>query len=192
MDLKTFIRDVPDFPKKGVIFRDITPLLRSKEAFVFAVEQMAFPFKGKGVDVVVAPESRGFIFGPAVASLLNAGFAPIRKPGKLPMDTLRETLRVDHDLVGFASRNPSDSVTVDYALEYGKDAVEIHKDAIREGEGVLIVDDLLATGGTAKAAKDLVARMNGAIKGFCFLIELEDFKGRIGLQGYDVFSLVKY
>ena len=170
MDLKAFIRDVPDWPKKSVVFRDITPLLKDKKAFSFALNMIERKYKNKEIDLIVAPESRGFIFGAALASRLGLGFVPARKKGKLPWEKLIQ----------------------EYDLEYGKDVMEIHKDAVQPSDKVLIVDDLLATGGTISAVKELVEKSGGQIKGFCFLIELERLGGRKMLEGHDVFSLLKY
>jgi len=169
MDLKQFIRDIPDFPKKGILFRDISPLLKNSEAFEQAVEQMSAPFRGKGIDVVIGPESRGFIFGVAVAQRLGAGFVAARKKGRLPYKT----------------------ISAKYELEYRKDEMEIHEDAVMKGEKVLIVDDLLATGGTASAVQKLVKMLGGELVGSCFFVELEELKGRSKLEG-EVFSLLKY
>ena len=170
MDLKPFIRDIQDWPQKGIVFRDITPLLKDKRAFGYSIEMMYDKFKESAVDIIVSPESRGFIFGSALSVKMKTGFVPVRKKGKLPWKKLSQ----------------------EYNLEYGKDTVEMHKDAIRKGDKVLIVDDLLATGGTISAVRELVEKSGGQIKGFCFLIELTDLKGRERLQGYDVFSLLKY
>ncbi len=169
-DLKEFIRDIPDFPKKGILFRDITPLLANPSAFAKAVKGMISPFKKENIQKVVAIEARGFILGGAISLALEAGMVPVRKKGKLPYQTFKAT----------------------YNLEYGEDAVEIHQDAIRKGERVLIVDDLLATGGTASAAVELVEKMGGEIVGIVFLIELTELKGRDKLKGYKVHSLLKY
>ena len=155
MNLTTLIRDVPDFPKPGILFKDITPLLADPGGLAMAVEQMANPFRGKGVSRVCGAESRGFIFGTAVAQALSAGFIPIRKPGKLP-----------------AERR-----AMEYELEYGTDTLEIHADAVRPGEKVLMVDDLLATGGTMKACCDLIDGLGGEIVGVTVLIELAFLKG---------------
>src|SRR5436189_799314 len=149
-DLKTSIRHVPDFPKTGILFYDITTLLQKPEGLRGAIDGLSSPFDGAGVDVVVGVESRGFIFGAAVADRIGAGFIPVRKPGKLPSKTVRQT----------------------YALEYGTDSLEIHADAVSNGQRVLIVDDLLATGGTAAATSDLVKGLGGDVHGFAFLIEL--------------------
>lgn len=169
-DFKEFIRSIPDFPKPGILFRDITTLLKDKHAFKSAVDALAEEYKNKKIDKVVAVEARGFIFGGGVAHRLNAGFVPVRKKGKLPWKT--------------------NSVT--YELEYGTDTLEMHHDAINPGESVLIVDDLLATGGTVKAVTDLVKQLQGKIAGIAFLIELTDLKGKDKLKGYPVYSLIKY
>ncbi len=168
--LKRVIRDIPDFPQPGILFRDITPLLKDAHALQVALEGMAEPFRNAGVEQVVGVESRGFIFGAPLAWLLNAGFVPVRKFGKLPAET----------------------VHVEYALEYGSNTVEIHKDAITPGQKVLIVDDLLATGGTVSAALELVKRLGGDVVGIAFLVELTFLQGRQRLQGQNVFSLVQY
>jgi adenine phosphoribosyltransferase len=169
-DLKARIRHVPDFPKAGILFYDITTLLQEPAGFRAAVDQMAAPFEGCGIDVVVGIESRGFIFGAPIADRLGAGFAPVRKPGKLPSQTLRAS----------------------YDLEYGSDALEIHSDAVRKGQRVLIVDDLLATGGTAKATVDLVKRLGGEIHALAFLIELAALNGRDKLAGERVHAVLSY
>ena len=169
-ELKSFIRDVPDFPKKGILFKDITTLLKEPRALRLTIDEMAAPFLKSKIDQVVGVESRGFIFSPAIAYRLDAGFIPVRKPGKLPAET--------------------NSIT--YKLEYGQDSLEIHKDAISEGSRVLVVDDLLATGGTAHATKGLVERSGGQVIGFSFLIELEFLKGNEKLGGIPIHSLVKY
>lgn len=168
--LKSKIRNVPDFPKAGILFFDITTLLQDAEGFRLAVDSLARPFEGQGIDLVVGIESRGFIFGAAVADRLGAGFAPVRKPGKLPSTTVRAS----------------------YDLEYGSDALEIHDDAVRAGQKVIIVDDLLATGGTAKAASDLVGRLGGDVRALAFLIELVDLNGREKLAGHTLHTVLKY
>ncbi len=165
-----YIRDVPDFPKKGIVFKDITTLLKDKDALKRAVDEMYEIVKGMEIDKVIGVESRGFIFSPLLAYKLNAGFVPVRKPGKLPADVISET----------------------YELEYGTDKLEIHKDAIDEEDKVLIVDDLIATGGTAKAVCKMVERLGGEIAGLEFLIELTFLKGREKLKEYNVFSIIKY
>ena len=169
-NLAEFIRDVPGFPKPGIIFKDITPLLQDAGAFRQAVDQLAEPFRGAGVDLVVAAEARGFIFGGAVACELGAGFVPVRKPGKLPADTAAE----------------------EYELEYGTDALEIHTDAIQPGQRVLLLDDLLDTGGTMAATAKLVEGLGGEVAGMALLVELGFLKGREKLKGYDLVTLIQY
>ena len=169
-NLKEYIRNIPDFPKPGILFRDITPLLSDKRALRVAINLLSVKFKGKGVDVVVAAEARGFILAGAVAQRLRAGFIPVRKKGKLPWKTNSAT----------------------YSLEYGVDILEIHQDAFKPGARVLILDDLLATGGTVRAIIDLVRQLRGKIIGICFLIELTELGGRKKLKGYPVYSLIKY
>ena len=164
------IRDVPDFPKKGILFKDITPVLSDIDTLRASIKEMAAPFMDLEIDVVVGIESRGFIFGAPIADVFNCSFVPVRKPGKLPWKT----------------------ESVSYELEYGTDALEIHEDAITEGQNVLIVDDLLATGGTAEATCKLVSKLGGNIKGLSVLIELEDLNGRKRLNQYNVHSLVQY
>jgi adenine phosphoribosyltransferase len=168
--LKTKIRHVPDFPKVGILFYDITTLLQDPAGLRAAIDAIAAPFKNQSIDIVIGIESRGFIFGAPVADRIGAGFAPVRKPGKLPSKTVRET----------------------YALEYGSDALEIHNDAVREGQRVLIVDDLLATGGTARATADLVRRLGGQVHALAFLIELQALNGREKLANASVHSVLKY
>jgi adenine phosphoribosyltransferase len=170
IELKDYIRDIPDWPKKGILFRDITPLLAEPKAFRTAVEMMAANYIGKGVQYVAAVEARGFIFGSAVADKLNAGFVPVRKKGKLPYKT--------------------ESMT--YELEYGTNTIEVHKDAIPAGAKVLMVDDLLATGGTIEAACKLIEKIGGKIAGIVFLIELTDLHGIEKLTGYKAKSLIRY
>jgi adenine phosphoribosyltransferase len=170
MDLRRYIRDVPDFPRKGIVFKDITPLLGDREALHDALSALTGRFKDRGITKVVGIESRGYIFAPAIALGLEAGFVPVRKPGKLPWKTVAE----------------------EYELEYGKDRLEIHVDAVRPGERVLIVDDLLATGGTASAAHRLVQRLQGVVVGSGFLVELTFLQGRNRLPGVDVVSLIQY
>ena len=169
-DLKSKIRHVPDFPKAGILFYDITTLLKDPEGFRAAVDSLARPFENEGVDLVVGIESRGFIFGSAVADRLGAGFSPVRKPGKLPSKTTRAS----------------------YSLEYGADALEIHDDAVGEGQRVLIVDDLLATGGTARATSQLVKRLGGQVHALAFLIELAALNGRAKLDGERVHVVLTY
>lgn len=169
--LKCLIRDVPDFPKPGIVFKDFTPLIRDPAGLALAVELMANPYRGKGVELVVGAESRGFIFGIALAQSLSAGFVPVRKPGKLPW-----------------KKN-----SISYELEYGKDTVEIHQDAIDPGQRVILVDDLLATGGTMKACCELVRQMHANIVGITVLIELAFLNGRDVLRDYgNVHSVIKY
>lgn len=168
LDLKALIRDVPDWPKPGIMFKDITPLLGNPGGLALAVEMMANPFRGKGIQAVCGAESRGFIFGTAVAQALSAGFVPIRKPNKLPSRTY----------------------AIEYDLEYGTDKLEIHADAVKPGQKVLMVDDLLATGGTMKACCDLVTRLGGEIAGVTVLIELGFLEGRSKLKPYDAVHAV--
>ena len=168
--LKSKIRSVPDFPKAGILFYDITTLLRDREGFRDTIAALANPFEGKAIDVVIGVESRGFILGGAVADRLNAGFAPVRKKGKLPAHTVRET----------------------YDLEYGTDCLEIHSDAVERGQRVLIVDDVLATGGTAAATTALVKKLGGDVQSLAFLVELEFLSGRSKLGGEAVHSVLKY
>ncbi|MBK5224974.1 MAG: adenine phosphoribosyltransferase [Thermoleophilia bacterium] len=170
MDLASKIRDIPDFPKEGIIFRDITPLLQDAESLRYAVDQMAEFGVGKKIDVVVGAEARGFILGAVLAYTLGAGFVPARKPGKLPFLT----------------------VAAEYDLEYGTDSLEVHNDAIAPGTRVLVHDDLLATGGTARAKCDLVEKLGGEVVGVTFIVELSFLKGREKLKEYDIFSLIKY
>jgi len=169
-DLKTRIRHVPDFPKAGILFYDITTLLQDPAGFRMAIDALSTPFDGRGIDIVVGIESRGFIFGATVADRIGAGFTPVRKPGKLPSKTVRAT----------------------YELEYGTDALEIHADAIRPEQRVLIVDDLLATGGTAAATVDLVKRLGGKVHALAFLIELVALNGRRRLANETVHSVLQY
>ena len=170
MDLREKVRVIEDFPREGISFKDITTLISDGEALKEAVDKMAEFFKDKNIDLVVGPEARGFIFGVPVAYALGAGFVPVRKPGKLPADTVK----------------------VEYDLEYGSDILEIHKDAIKPGLRVAIVDDLLATGGTIAAVTKLVEQVGGEVVGLSFAIELEELKGREKLKDYDVMSLLKY
>ena len=170
MDLRTYIRDVPDFPKPGIMFKDITPLLRSPKALQETVERLAQPFRSERVTSVAAIESRGFIFGSCVARLLDASFIPIRKPGKLPWTKRRN----------------------EYVLEYGTDALEIHDDALTPADRVLIIDDVLATGGTAAAAAALVCGFDATLLGVATLIELTFLNPRKKLAGVDVHTLIQY
>jgi adenine phosphoribosyltransferase len=169
-DLKHIIRDIPDFPEKGVIFRDITPLLNNPDAFEEVIDRLTEETEGLAIDRIVGVESRGFIFGTPLAMRLGVGFVPARKPGKLPAEIVRE----------------------EYSLEYGTAAIEIHKDAITPGENVLILDDLLATGGTAAAACSLVEKLGGKITGCAFVIELDFLNGREKLPGRNIMSLIRY
>jgi adenine phosphoribosyltransferase len=168
--LKSKIRHVPDFPRAGILFYDVTTLLRDRDGFRKAIDSLAAPFEQANIDLVIGIESRGFIFGSAVADRIGTGFAPVRKPGKLPSTTMRAT----------------------YDLEYGTDALEIHDDALRKGQRVLIVDDLLATGGTAKATSELVRRLGGEVCALAFLIELVGLKGRDKLSGDTIHSVLQY
>jgi len=170
LDLRKLIRDVPGFPKPGIVFKDITTLTKNPEGFREAVDALTKRYRGDRIDVVVGIESRGFIFGAPVALELGVGFVPARKPGKLPAETVR----------------------AEYELEYGTDAIEMHRDAIEPGQRVLIVDDLLATGGTAEAAAKLVEELGGTVVGMAFLIDLTFLKGRERLAGRDVFCLVEF
>lgn len=170
LDLASYIRDIPDFPRPGIVFKDIMPLLADAEALHETVERMAAWAEPKKPDVVLGAEARGFILGAALAYRLNCGFVAARKPGKLPWRT----------------------IGVKYALEYGFDALEMHADAVANGHRVLVHDDLLATGGTAKAKVDLVEQLGGVVVGLAFVIELEFLKGREKLAGHEVFSLIRY
>jgi adenine phosphoribosyltransferase len=170
MDLKQHIRHVPDFPKAGILFYDITTLLRDPQGFRMTIDMLCMPFQNERIDAVVGIESRGFILGGAVAQRIGAGFVPIRKPGKLPAKAIKET----------------------YDLEYGKDTLEIHEDAVQKGQRVLIVDDVLATGGTAAAAAQLVKKLGGELHGMAFLIELLFLNGKARLQGESVYSVLQY
>ena len=169
-DLKTQIRHVPDFPKAGILFYDITTLLQDADGFRAALDSLSIPFTDQGIDVVVGIESRGIIFAAPLADRLGAGFAPVRKPGKLPSARVRES----------------------YALEYGTDTLEMHEDAVKKGQRVLIVDDLLATGGTARAAADLVKKIGGTVHALAFLIELVGLNGRAKLAGERVHASLQY
>jgi adenine phosphoribosyltransferase len=169
-ELKRYIRNVPNFPKQGIVFRDITTLLKDKKAFQKISDILHEQYADKSIDKVVGIESRGFVVGAVLAHRLGAGFVPIRKPGKLPSEKIRQ----------------------DYQLEYGTDAVEIHNDSITLGDRVLLHDDLLATGGTMEASAKLIEKLGGTIVGISFLIELAFLKGRERLKGYDVFSIISY
>jgi adenine phosphoribosyltransferase len=168
--LKSKIRHVPDFPKAGILFYDVTTLLRDPEGFRIAIDGLSLPYKDKGISLVVGVESRGFILGAAVADRLGAGFVPVRKVGKLPSTTVK----------------------VSYDLEYGSDSLEMHQDAIERDQRVLIVDDLLATGGTARATVDLVKQLGGKVEGVAFLIELLELNGRERLKDEPIFALLQY
>jgi len=170
MDLKKYIKDIPDFPEPGVLFRDVTPLLSDKDAYQESIRLLSDFAKEKKVDLVVGPEARGFLFGCPVALALNCGFVPVRKPGKLPREVVSQS----------------------YDLEYGSNEIQMHSDSIQSGQNVLIVDDLLATGGTVDAAVSLIEKMGGNVVGIAFLIELEALKGRELLKDYDVYSVLKY
>ncbi len=169
-DLRAKIREVPDFPKPGILFYDITTLLKDRQAFKEAVDLLVAPYRDQRIDVVVGMESRGFIFSAPMAYTLGVGFVPVRKLGKLPAET----------------------VSVEYALEYGTNTLEVHRDAITPGQRVLIVDDLLATGGTVNGTIDLVRRLGGEVVSLAFLVELRFLKGRERLRGYDVYSIIQY
>jgi adenine phosphoribosyltransferase len=169
-DLKAYIREIPDFPKPGILFYDITTLLQDPLALRMTVDRFVWLFTKRRIQKVIGIESRGFMFGPSVAYDLNAGFVPVRKPGKLPAERVRET----------------------YDLEYGNDTLEMHRDAIQPGEQVLIVDDVVATGGTAAATARMVESVGGVVAGFGFIIELTFLDGRKKLGGYDVASLIQY
>ena len=168
--LKAKIRNVPDFPKPGILFYDITTLLRDRDGFHDVIDALAAPFRDQQVDLVVGIESRGFILGGAVADALGAGFVPVRKPGKLPARSVKES----------------------YALEYGTDALEIHEDAVVPGQRVVIVDDVIATGGTAKATASLIRKLGGTVQALAFLVELEFLNGREKLAGENVHTVIRY
>lgn len=170
MDLKKYIANVPDFPKKGILFRDITPLMLNGKAYRYATEKFKEFTEQKKATVIVGPEARGFIFGCPVAIQLGIGFAPVRKPGKLPRE----------------------EVSISYDLEYGSNKLCIHKDAIKKGDRVLVIDDLLATGGTIEATIKLIEKLGGEVVGLAFLIELNDLKGRKKIQKYDILTLINY
>jgi len=170
VDLKTYVRDIPDWPKEGVIFKDITPLLGDAESFKYAIDSMANHYMDKKIDAVLGAEARGFILASALAYRLGCGFIPARKPGKLPYNTL----------------------SAEYELEYGFDSLEMHEDAIKPNERILVVDDVIATGGTAAAKVELVEKLGGKVAGIAFLIELSFLNGRSKLGEYDIFSLITY
>jgi adenine phosphoribosyltransferase len=168
--LKARIRNVPDFPKAGILFYDVTTLLQDRDGLRMAIDSITLPFLDQGIDLVVGVESRGFIFGSVVADRIKAGFSPVRKPGKLPSKTMKAS----------------------YSLEYGTDALEIHADAVHKGQRVLVVDDLLATGGTARATCDLVKQLGGEVYGLAFLIELVALNGRSKLEGENIYTVLQY
>ena len=170
MDLKAYIRDVPDFPKPGILFKDITPLLQNAGAFRYVIDCFYDRYAGSGIDVIVAVEARGFLFGAPLAHNMSLPLALSRKQGKLPYE----------------------SINAEYALEYGAAVVEIHKDAVAPGQRTLLVDDLLATGGTLAATARLVEKLGGIVEGMALVVELTDWGGRQGLSKYDIFSLVQY
>jgi adenine phosphoribosyltransferase len=169
-DLKKLIREVPDYPKPGILFYDLTTLLKDKQGFHTLIDRLCEHYNGRTIDVVVGIEARGFIFAPTLAYRLNAGFVPVRKPKKLPSKTAR----------------------VSYSLEYGTDTLEIHEDAVKPGQRVIICDDLLATGGTAAATAKLIQQLGGAVEGAAFAVELTFLNGRKKLSGLDIFSLIQY
>lgn len=170
MNLKKYIADIPNFPKEGILFHDITPLMANGPIFKYCCDKMQSFAEKCGAEVIFGPEARGFIFGCPVAASLGIGFVPVRKPGKLPRET----------------------VSVSYDLEYGSNSLSIHKDAIVKGQKVVIIDDLLATGGTIQATAELVEKLGGIVVGFAFLVELEELKGRDGLKNIPVLSLISY
>ncbi|MCL5055242.1 MAG: adenine phosphoribosyltransferase [Firmicutes bacterium] len=170
LELKEKIRNVPDFPVKGILFRDITTLLKDSEAFSKTIELLSRHYEKGSIDIVAGIEARGYILGAPLAARLGAGFVPVRKPGKLPSEAISET----------------------YTLEYGTNTLEVHADAVQKGEKVLIVDDLIATGGSALAAKKLIERLGGMVTGFCFLIELTDLNGKKSLGNTEIYSLIQY
>lgn len=170
MDLTKYIASVPDYPEKGVVFRDISPLMADGQAYEYATQQIVEYAKDKDVEMIVGPEARGFIVGCPVAYAMGIGFSPARKKGKLPRET----------------------VEVNYGLEYGEDTLQLHKDAIKPGQRVLVVDDLLATGGTLAATIELIEKLGGVVVGTAFIIELEELRGRDKIEGYDIFTLLKY
>ena len=170
MDLSKYIASVPDYPEEGVVFRDISPLMADGEVYKYATQQIVNYAKDKDVEMIVGPEARGFIVGCPVAYELGVGFAPARKKGKLPREV----------------------VEVNYGLEYGEDTLQLHKDSIQPGQRVLVVDDLLATGGTLAATIELIEELGGIVVGTAFIIELVDLKGRDKIEGYDIFTLLEY
>ena len=168
MNIKEFIREIPDFPKEGILFKDITPILHNPETYNYVIDKMVEYYSEFEIDYVAAIEARGFLFGPQIAMRLNKGFIPIRKPGKLPAEVL----------------------SAEYELEYGTNTIEIHKDAVKKGDKILLIDDLLATGGTTKAAINLIEKLDGIVVGIGFLLELLALEGRNELKGYDIYSLI--
>ena len=170
MNFNDYIRNIPDFPKEGILFKDITPLLKDKDAFHSSIDEIVKKYENMNIDYVVGIEARGFIMGTPIAYALNKGFIPIRKPGKLPYDKL----------------------TASYELEYGNNKLEIHSDAINKGDNILLVDDLLATGGTTKASVDLIEKLGGNIVSIAFLLELVDLDGREKIKEYDIFTLMQH
>lgn len=170
MDFKQYIADIQDFPIEGVLFRDVTPLMQDPKAYHEVIEQMKAYAIRKEADLIAGPEARGFLFGCPVAYAMEAGFVPVRKPGKLPREVIEAT----------------------YELEYGHNTLQMHKDAIKKGQKVVLIDDLLATGGTIEASCKMIEELGGIVTGICFLIELEDLNGREKLKDYDVYSILKY
>jgi adenine phosphoribosyltransferase len=170
MNFNDYIRNIPDFPKEGILFKDITPLLKDKDVFKKAIDTMAENYQDVEIDYVVGIEARGFIIGTPLAYALNKGFIPIRKPGKLPYD----------------------KISASYDLEYGSNELEIHTDAIQEGDNILLVDDLLATGGTTRASVDLIEKLGGNIVSIAFLLEIVDLKGRDEIKEYDIYTLLRH
>ncbi len=168
MNIKEFIREIPDFPKEGILFKDITPILHNPETYNYVIDKMVEYYSDFEIDYVAAIEARGFLFGPQIAMRLNKGFIPIRKPGKLPAEV----------------------ISAEYELEYGTNTIEIHKDAVKPGDKILLIDDLLATGGTTRAAINLIEKLEGEVVGIGFLLELLALEGRAELKGYDIYSLI--
>ncbi|MBF8436049.1 adenine phosphoribosyltransferase [Halanaerobiaceae bacterium Z-7014] len=168
MNIEEFIREIPDFPKEGILFKDITPILHNPETYNYVIDKMVEYYSDFEIDYVAAIEARGFLFGPQIAMRLNKGFIPIRKPGKLPAEV----------------------ISAEYELEYGTNTIEIHKDAVKPGDKILLIDDLLATGGTTRAAINLIEKLEGEVVGIGFLLELLALEGRAELKGYDIYSLI--
>ena len=168
--LKSIIRDVPDFPIPGILFRDITPLLADRRGFRTAIDRLCEPYRNRAIDAIVAVEARGYILASAMSYVLGTGFVPVRKPGKLPATVIKQ----------------------EYSLEYGSNVLEIHADALRKGERVLVVDDVIATGGSARATATLVEQLGAVVDSFAFLVELEFLNGRGLLPGYDIHAVLKY